>query len=154
MITRKLQAEISRLMRDSPAVAILGSRQVGKTTLAKQIGAAQKKQSIYLDLENPLDVRRLADPFTFLNDNKDKLVIIDEVQTIPSLYSVLRAVIDADRKNGRFILLGSASPELVKGGDDTSTTSTTSTCRRGGIKKRRDGGRRGSGSGGDGCREV
>ena len=115
MITRKLQAEISRLMRDSPAVAILGSRQVGKTTLAKQIGAAQKKQSIYLDLENPLDVRKLADPFTFLNDNKDKLVIIDEVQTIPSLYSVLRAVIDADRKNGRFILLGSASPELVKG---------------------------------------
>ena len=71
-------------MRHSPAVAILGARQVGKTTLAKQIGSAQKKECIYLDLENPLDARKLADPYTFLHDNKDKCIIIDEVQTIPS----------------------------------------------------------------------
>lgn len=61
-------------------------------------------------LENPLDVKRLEDAYTFLTDNKDKCVIIDEVQTIPSLFSVLRSVIDADRGNNRFILLGSASP--------------------------------------------
>jgi predicted AAA+ superfamily ATPase len=83
--------------------------------MAKEIASVQKKPTIYLDLENPLDVRRLEDPFTFLSDNKDKCVLIDEVQTIPSLFSVLRSVIDIDRRNGRFILLGSASPQLVKG---------------------------------------
>ena len=102
-------------MKQFPAVAILGARQVGKTTLAKAIAATQKKPSLYLDLENPLDVRRLADPYTFLTDNRGKCIIIDEVQTIPSLFAVLRSVIDEDRRNGKFILLGSASPELVKG---------------------------------------
>lgn len=115
MIQRQLQKEITTLMKQYPAVAILGARQVGKTTLAKQIAASQKKPSLYLDLENPLDVRRLADPFTFLSANKDKCIIIDEVQTIPSLFAVLRSIIDEDRRNGRFILLGSASPQLVKG---------------------------------------
>lgn len=115
MIQRHLQQQITRLLKQFPAVAILGARQVGKTTLAKEIAAAQKRPALYLDLENPLDIRRLADPFTFLNDNRDKCIIIDEVQTIPSLFSVLRAVIDEDRRNGSFILLGSASPQLVKG---------------------------------------
>lgn len=115
MIERKLHKEIVTLLKQFPAVAILGARQVGKTTLAKQIASAQKKPLLYLDLENPLDVRRLADPYTFLNDNKDKCIIIDEVQIIPSLFSVLRSVIDKDRRNGKFILLGSASPQLVKG---------------------------------------
>lgn len=102
-------------MKQFPAVAILGARQVGKTTLAKQIAAKQSKPSLYLDLENPLDVRRLADPYTFLTDNKNKCVIIDEVQKIPSMFSVLRSVIDENRRNAKFILLGSASPQLVKG---------------------------------------
>lgn len=115
MIDRKLYKEILALLRQFPAVAILGARQVGKTTMAKQLAAIQKKPTLYLDLENPLDVRRLADPYTFLTDNKDKCIIIDEVQTIPSLFAVLRSVIDADRRNGKFILLGSASPQLVKG---------------------------------------
>ncbi len=115
MIERKLHKEIVLLLKQFPAVAILGARQVGKTTLAKQIAAAQKKPTLYIDLENPLDVRRLADPYTFLTDNKDKFIIIDEVQTIPSLFAVLRSVIDEDRRNGKFILLGSASPQLVKG---------------------------------------
>ena len=115
MIERKLHKEIVALLKQFPAVAILGARQVGKTTLAKQISAAQKKTTLYLDLENPLDVRRLADPYTFLTDNKDKFIIIDEVQTIPSLFAVLRSVIDKDRRNGKFILLASASPQLVKG---------------------------------------
>ena len=115
MIERRLQKEIIALLKQFPAVAILGARQVGKTTLAKQIAGLQKKTSLYLDLENPLDLRRLADPYTFLSDNKDKFIIIDEVQTIPSLFAVLRSIIDEDRRNGRFILLGSASPQLVKG---------------------------------------
>ncbi len=115
MITRLLQREITTLMRSTPAVAVLGARQVGKTTLAKQIAASQKKPTLYLDLENPLDARKLQDAYTFLTDNKDKCIIIDEVQTIPSLFAVLRSVIDADRKQGKFILLGSATPALVKG---------------------------------------
>jgi len=115
VIERKLHKEIVKLLKQFPAVAILGARQVGKTTLAKQIVSAQKKTPLYLDLENPLDVRRLADPYTFLKDNKDKCIVIDEVQTIPSLFSVLRSVIDEDRRNAKFILLGSASPQLVKG---------------------------------------
>ena len=115
MIMRSLQKEITRLLKDFPAVCILGPRQVGKTTLAKAIAATFKKPALYLDLENPLDQRRLDDPFTFLTDNADRCVIIDEVQVMPHLFSVLRSVIDASRRNGRFILLGSASPGLVKG---------------------------------------
>ena len=115
MIERSLYKEILSLLRQFPVVAIVGARQVGKTTLAHQIAAVQKRPSLYLDLENPLDLRRLADPYTFLTDNKDKCIIIDEVQTIPSLFSVLRSVIDEDRRSGKFILLGSASPQLVKG---------------------------------------
>jgi predicted AAA+ superfamily ATPase len=115
MIDRVLQTEIAALMKQFPAVAILGARQVGKTTLAKSIAASQKRPVLYLDLENPIDVKKLDDPFSFLNENKDKCILIDEVQTIPRLFSVLRSIIDADRRNGRFILLGSASPTLVKG---------------------------------------
>jgi len=115
VIERKLHKEIIKLLKQFPAAAILGARQVGKTTLVKQIAAEQKTPMLYLDLENPLDVRRLADPYTFLTDNKDKCIIIDEVQTLPHLFAVLRSVIDEKRRNGKFILLGSASPQLVKG---------------------------------------
>jgi uncharacterized protein len=115
MITRTLQADISRLLKAFPAVCILGPRQVGKTTLAKTLATTFKKAALYLDLENPLDQRRLADPFTFLTDNADRRIILDEIQVMPHLFAVLRSVIDANRRNGKFILLGSASPQLVKG---------------------------------------
>lgn len=115
MIKRLLEREIGLLMRQFPAVAILGARQVGKTTLARQLASVQKKPTLYLDLENPLDARKLEDAYTFLTDNKDKCIIIDEVQIIPSLFAVLRSVIDSNRRNGKFILLGSASPQLVRG---------------------------------------
>ncbi len=115
MIKRFLQAEITANLKEFPAVAILGARQVGKTTLAKQIADIQKKNTLYLDLENPLDYRKLEDAYTFLTENDDKCIIIDEVQTMPSIFSVLRSAIDAKRVNSRFILLGSASPQLVKG---------------------------------------
>ena len=115
MIKRLLQTEITTYLKEFPAVAILGARQVGKTTLAKQIVTFQRKDSLYLDLENPLDYRKLEDAYTFLAENDDKCIIIDEVQTMPAIFSILRSAIDARRTTGRFILLGSASPQLVKG---------------------------------------
>lgn len=102
-------------LKKSPAIAILGPRQVGKTTLAKQLG----DDYIYLDMENPRDLAKLNDAYTFLENLQDQTVIIDEVQLLPELFSLLRPLIDAKRTPGRFILLGSASPELVKGVSET-----------------------------------
>jgi predicted AAA+ superfamily ATPase len=115
MIKRKLQAKIVNLLKQFSAVAILGPRQVGKTTLAKQIAASKKKKSLYLDMEKPADRNRFKDAHSYLENYKDHCVIVDEVQLLPTLFSELRPLIDEYRKPGRFILLGSASPALVKG---------------------------------------
>lgn len=96
-----------------PAVAILGPRQCGKSTLAKSI-IANIKNSIYLDLERPSDVNKLRAPEAFLSINSDRLICLDEIQRVPELFSVLRSVIDENRVNGRFLILGSASPDLIK----------------------------------------
>jgi len=114
MITRIFQGQVEKSLEWSPAVAILGPRQVGKTTLAKNI-AAEKSSAIYLDLENPTDMLKLDDSFTYLSSLKQRCIVIDEVQLKPELFSQLRPLIDAHRVPGRFILLGSASPSLVKG---------------------------------------
>jgi len=114
MIKRNLQAQIQRKLTKSPAIAILGPRQVGKTTLAKQL-KTESQGIVYLDMENPEDQSKLVDVYRYLNRFEDSLVIIDEVQLMPVLFSVLRPLIDANRIAGRFILLGSASPQLVKG---------------------------------------
>ena len=119
MIKRQLQAHISGLLKQFPAVAILGPRQVGKTTLAKQLEAGRKGTTIYLDLEKPADLNRLRDAHSYLQSQQGKTIIIDEVQLMPELFSVLRPLIDEYRKPGRFILLGSASPSLVKGVSET-----------------------------------
>ena len=121
MIKRQAQAQISKLLKQFPAVAILGPRQVGKTTLAKQLATGLKNKAIYLDMEKPADRNRLMDAHNYLHSQKDKCVIIDEVQLMPALFSVLRPLIDEYRKPGRFILLGSASPSLVKGISETLT---------------------------------
>ncbi|WP_205943080.1 ATP-binding protein [Pedobacter cryotolerans] len=102
-------------LKTSPAIAILGPRQVGKTTLAKQLN----KDFIYLDMENPRDTAKLQDSYSYLESLEKATVIIDEVQLMPELFSILRPLIDAKRTPGRFILLGSASPELVKGISET-----------------------------------
>jgi len=106
-ITERLQATIAQV----PAVALLGARQVGKTTLAKTI--AKDIDSIYLDLEAPEDLLKLSDPSSFLSGHADKLVILDEIQRSPELFLVLRGLIDKSREQGRraaqFLLLGSAS---------------------------------------------
>jgi predicted AAA+ superfamily ATPase len=119
MIKREAEAQINDLLKLFPAVAILGPRQVGKTTLAKQLAAGYTETTLYLDLEKQADRNRLADAHSYLQNQQDKMVIIDEVQLMPELFSVLRPLIDEHRRPGRFILLGSASPKLVKGVSET-----------------------------------
>ena len=116
MYKRDLAQKIIKSLSKNPAVAILGPRQIGKTTLAHEIAKGQP--SIYLDLENPEDFQKLQDPSHYLNRHADKLVILDEVQRYPDLFMSLRGVIDARRRegsgNGRFLILGSASNKLLK----------------------------------------
>ena len=114
MRERALFDRATKALRSYPAVVILGSRQVGKTTLAKQLAGSGKKPWVYLDLESPRDMVRLSDPESYLEDQRGKLVVIDEVQRMPELFAVLRSVIDRDRKAGRFLLLGSSSPDVVQ----------------------------------------
>lgn len=103
-------------MQFTPAVALLGARQVGKTTLAKMI--SEHQDSIYLDLESPEDLLKLSDPAAFLSMHADKLVILDEIQRFPDLFLVLRGLIDTNRQAGRkgnqYLLLGSASMDLMR----------------------------------------
>ncbi|MBK6997741.1 MAG: ATP-binding protein [Lewinellaceae bacterium] len=102
-----------------PVVAIIGSRQVGKTTLAKSIGQHLKKKTLYLDLESENDLAKLASPETYLSEHFDKCVIIDEVQTMPRLFPIIRSLVDKQREPARFILLGSASPELLRNSSES-----------------------------------
>jgi predicted AAA+ superfamily ATPase len=97
-----------------PVLGIVGPRQVGKTTLARLLSKKINKETIFLDLENPRDVSKLTDPLLFFENNQDKCIIIDEVQIKKELFPIIRAVIDQKREPGRFILLGSASPELIR----------------------------------------
>lgn len=115
MIERKLTYQIQNYLDTFPAVAILGPRQIGKTTLARFIAPLLKKPFIHLDLERPSDFNILQNnPEVFFAKNKDKCIIIDEVQRLPSLFPLLRPMIDEYRVAGRFLLLGSASPSLLK----------------------------------------
>lgn len=116
MYKRDLTQKIIKQLGQNPAVAILGPRQIGKTTLAHEI--ARSRPSVYLDLENPVDFQKLKNPDHYFGLHADKLVILDEVQRYPDLFMSLRGVIDARRRegcgNGRFLVLGSATNELLK----------------------------------------
>ncbi|MCB0579614.1 MAG: ATP-binding protein [Phaeodactylibacter sp.] len=116
-IPRSAEKEILRLTHQYPAVVITGPRQVGKTSLVKHLAGKLPHKGVYLDLELPEDFNKLNNPALFLERLQDQTVIIDEVQRLPELFPVLRALIDRKRQPGRFILLGSASPELIR---DTS----------------------------------
>lgn len=111
---RILKEEILKHLKYFPSVVILGARQVGKTTLAKKIQESIDKESLYLDMELESDVNKLSEPEMFLKLNKDKCIIIDEVQRKPELFPLLRGLIDQDRTPGRFILLGSADTHLIR----------------------------------------
>ena len=100
-----------------PAVGLLGPRQVGKTTLVKNLKL--EKDSLYLDLEKASDRAKLVDPELFLKAHADKTVILDEIQLMPELFAELRSLIDEQREPGRFILLGSASPDLIRKSADS-----------------------------------
>jgi uncharacterized protein len=112
MIKRRLLPLIKHSLSEFPAVALLGPRQAGKTTLARII-ASEQENSLYLDLERPSDLAKLTDPELFLSRHTDHFIVLDEVQRQPELFSVLRALIDEKRTPGRFLLLGSASPQLL-----------------------------------------
>lgn len=116
MIPRqKMQTVLARL-EQFPAVALLGPRQAGKTTLAELV--TEDRPSVYLDLESLADREKLADPALYLSAHEDKLVILDEVQRMPELFQTLRGLIDEGRRrgrrSGRFLLLGSASIDLLR----------------------------------------
>ncbi len=121
MIKRAIYVKLADAVAHSPAVALLGPRQVGKTTLALEIG--QHYNSLYLDLESEQDRAKLAQPELYLADHQDKLVIIDEVHRAPGLFPVLRGLIDQGRRSGRrsgqYLLLGSASLDLLKQSGET-----------------------------------
>lgn len=116
MQIRKAQAAVTALLDRHPAVGLLGPRQAGKTTLALEI--ARQRPAVYLDLESPSDRAKLAEPELYFAGHAGRLVILDEIQRAPELFQVLRGVIDrgrrAGRRGGQFLVLGSASGELLR----------------------------------------
>ena len=116
MIERHIKPRLLAALDNAPAVALLGPRQVGKTTLALEIAAT--RPSVYLDLETVSDRAKLTDPEGYLAGHEDKLVILDEVHRTPELFQSLRGLIDRGRHRGRtagrFLLLGSASVDLLR----------------------------------------
>ncbi|MEI6078777.1 MAG: ATP-binding protein [Verrucomicrobiota bacterium] len=113
MITRVLQQRVRSWLGRFPAVALLGPRQCGKSTLARTV-LAEFPGAVHLDLERPSDQARLRDPEAFFAANAGRLVCLDEIQRVPELFPVLRAVLDAGQRNGQVLVLGSASPELLR----------------------------------------
>ncbi|MCF8156846.1 MAG: ATP-binding protein [Rhodoferax sp.] len=121
MFSRQILPQLTQEIQNSPAVALLGPRQSGKTTLALE--AAKNIPHIYLDLESERDRAKLAQPELYLSDHLDKLVILDEVHRAPSLFPVLRGLIDQARRAGiragQYLLLGSASLDLLQQSGET-----------------------------------
>jgi predicted AAA+ superfamily ATPase len=112
----ELESRLHSALKRAPIVTLLGPRQCGKTTLAKRV--VKSVRSHYFDLENPVDEARLAEPITAL-ERLDGIVVIDEVQRVPSLFPPLRVLADRARPAARFLLLGSASPELVRASSES-----------------------------------
>lgn len=106
------------LLKHYRVVGIIGARQVGKTTLARALLNRVQSSSFYYDLENPEDLARLADPMLTLKGLKG-LVVIDEIQRLPGLFPILRVLADRPKASARFLVLGSASPELLRQGSES-----------------------------------
>ena len=119
MIERSREIAMLRgFLARNPVVGIIGARQVGKTTLARALAAQWRGPVHYFDLENSEDEARLGDPMFVLKELKG-LVVIDEIQRLPSLFPALRVLADRSRSGSRFLILGSASPELLRQGSET-----------------------------------
>lgn len=120
-IKRSIITDIEDSLDRQAAVAIIGPRQVGKTTLALEIG--KKRNAIYLDLEDSDDRKKIENPSTFFENYEDRLVILDEIHRVPKIFQSLRGIIDAGRRKGkrtgRFLILGSASIDLLKQSGET-----------------------------------
>jgi predicted AAA+ superfamily ATPase len=116
VIPRRICPSVTDALARQAAVALIGPRQVGKTTLATSI--AEQTSSLYLDLESREDRAKLADPALFLREYEDWLVVLDEIHRVPELFQTLRGLIDEGRRHGRrtgrFLLLGSASMDLLR----------------------------------------
>ncbi|MAE70890.1 MAG: ATPase [Gemmatimonadetes bacterium] len=112
-IARSMEARLSAALASFPAVALIGPRQCGKSTLAREF-EKHRENALFLDLESPADLARLDDAEYYLAQHAHELVCIDEVQRSPELFTILRVLIDRARHPGRFLLLGSASPELLR----------------------------------------
>ncbi len=121
MKTRRILPELTQRLDEVPAVVLLGPRQAGKTTLA--LALASQRDALYLDLESEQDRAKLAEPELYLADHLDKLVVVDEVHRAPGLFPVLRGLIDrarrAGRRSGLYLLLGSASLDLLRQSGET-----------------------------------
>lgn len=114
MIYRNLTSRLKHSLNHFPVTAILGPRQCGKSTLARHLLSELNTEAIYLDLERPSDLQKLEDAEWFLTRQKGKLVCLDEIQRKPELFSVLRSIVDENGGNGQFLILGSASRDLIK----------------------------------------
>lgn len=112
-IERKVESTIRQYLKIFPVVAVLGPRQCGKSTLIKKL-SQNWGASLFLDLQYDTDLSKLDQPSFFFESNADKIICLDEIQLAPQLFSVLRSVVDKNRQNGKFILLGSASRDLIQ----------------------------------------
>lgn len=115
-IPRKQLTTLDSRLRQYPVVALLGARQVGKSTLAKHIAP---ERLLYLDLERTSDLNKLTDPEAYFVANADKLICLDEIQRLPDIFPLLRSLVDASGRNGQFLLLGSASRDLLRQSSET-----------------------------------
>ncbi|MGD0078028.1 MAG: ATP-binding protein [Sedimentisphaerales bacterium] len=119
MIERYIKKQVIDSLAKFPVVGILGARQVGKTTLAKMVVAGLSKPAIHLDLERPSDLAKLDEAELYLEQHAGSLVVLDEVQRKPELFPLLRALVDSRRTNGQFLILGSASPAMIRQSSET-----------------------------------
>ncbi len=118
LINRNLASEVEKYLQIFPAVAILGSRQCGKSTLIRML-AQNRQEFIFLDLQDRKDRQKLEDPVLFFKNNENRIVCLDEVQLMPDLFEYLRVEIDRLRRPSRFVLLGSASRKLLQRTSET-----------------------------------
>jgi uncharacterized protein len=113
LIPRKITDKVKNRLNNFPAVALLGPRQAGKSTIALMV-TKEIPKSIYLDLERPADLNKLTDPEAFFNQFCDYTICLDEIQRTPEIFPILRGVIDRGQRNGQFLILGSASRDLIR----------------------------------------